>query len=114
MNPLVGNMGVSGAIYLGFNKLYLFGLDNGKKIESYDVINSLGHDALSYLESINATEAIQKYEEAGLIGTSGDIRYLNMPELYSAFLSLKESEEYKDINFADAAAQGLLYDSGVN
>ena len=39
MNPLVGNMGVSGAIYLGFNKLYLFGLDNGKKIE-YDDIHS--------------------------------------------------------------------------
>ena len=90
------------------------GKNNGKTIESYDVINSLGHDALSYLESIGATEAIQKYEEAGLIGTSGDIRYLNMPELYSAFLGLKESEEYKDINFADAAAQGLLYDSGVN
>lgn len=34
MNPLVGNMGVSGSIYLGFRNLYLFGLDNGKKIGS--------------------------------------------------------------------------------
>lgn len=31
MNPLVGNMGLSGAIFFGFNNLYLFGLDNGKK-----------------------------------------------------------------------------------
>ncbi len=31
-NPLVGNMGVSGAIHLGFKNLYLFGIDNGKKI----------------------------------------------------------------------------------
>ena len=32
MNPLVGNMGVSGMLYLGFRNLFLFGLDNGKKI----------------------------------------------------------------------------------
>lgn len=32
MNPLVGNMGVSGAIQLGFKKIFLFGLDNGKKL----------------------------------------------------------------------------------
>ena len=31
-NPIVGNMGVSGAVYLGFKNLYLFGIDNGKKI----------------------------------------------------------------------------------
>lgn len=32
MNPLVGNMGVSGAVYLGLRNLYLFGIDNGKKL----------------------------------------------------------------------------------
>lgn len=32
MNPLVGNMGVSGACFFGFRNLYLFGLDNGKKL----------------------------------------------------------------------------------
>lgn len=38
MNPLVGNMGVSGMLYLGFKNLYLFGLDNGKKIGTeYDL-----------------------------------------------------------------------------
>lgn len=31
-NPLVGNMGISGALHLGFKKLFLFGYDNGKKI----------------------------------------------------------------------------------
>ena len=33
-NPLVGNMGVASAIYFGFEKLYLFGIDNGRKIGS--------------------------------------------------------------------------------
>ncbi len=32
MNPLVGNMGVAGVIQLGFKKIFLFGLDNGKKL----------------------------------------------------------------------------------
>ncbi|WP_164954296.1 motility associated factor glycosyltransferase family protein [Succinivibrio dextrinosolvens] len=40
MNPLVGNMGVSGAIRLGFKKIFLFGLDNGKK-SSEQSIHSL-------------------------------------------------------------------------
>lgn len=31
VNPLVGNIGVSAPIYLGFTNLYLFGLDNGYK-----------------------------------------------------------------------------------
>lgn len=31
MNPLVGNMGLSGALALGFRNIYLFGLDCGKK-----------------------------------------------------------------------------------
>lgn len=30
MNPLVGNMGIAGALFLGFRKLYLFGVDCGK------------------------------------------------------------------------------------
>ncbi|MCR5536289.1 MAG: DUF115 domain-containing protein [Succinivibrio sp.] len=32
INPLVGNMGLSGALHLGFRRLYLFGIDNGKKV----------------------------------------------------------------------------------
>ena len=30
MNPIVGNLGVSAALGLGFERIYLFGLDNGK------------------------------------------------------------------------------------
>lgn len=37
MNPLVGNMGVSGALSLGFENLYLFGLDNGSALEYNDM-----------------------------------------------------------------------------
>jgi hypothetical protein len=31
INPLVGNMGVSAGLELGFEKIYLFGIDNGKR-----------------------------------------------------------------------------------
>lgn len=33
MNPIVGNLGVSAALGLGFERIYLFGLDNGKPHE---------------------------------------------------------------------------------
>lgn len=35
VNPLVGNIGVSAPIYLGFTNLYLFGLDNGYKSKGH-------------------------------------------------------------------------------
>lgn len=31
-NPLVGNAGLASAVYFGFENIYLFGIDNGKKI----------------------------------------------------------------------------------
>lgn len=34
INPLVGNMGLSGALFLGFKNIYMFGLDNGKRIDT--------------------------------------------------------------------------------
>ncbi|NLK85446.1 MAG: motility associated factor glycosyltransferase family protein [Aeromonadales bacterium] len=37
MNPFVGNMGVSGAIYLGFENLFFFGLDNGKMVGTNNI-----------------------------------------------------------------------------
>ncbi|MEV3812001.1 motility associated factor glycosyltransferase family protein [Aeromonas allosaccharophila] len=35
VNPLVGNIGVSAPIHLGFKNIYLFGLDNGYKQKGY-------------------------------------------------------------------------------
>lgn len=35
VNPLVGNIGVSAPIHLGFKEIYLFGLDNGYKNKGY-------------------------------------------------------------------------------
>ncbi len=32
MNPLVGNLGLSAALNLGFKQVYLFGVDNGRKL----------------------------------------------------------------------------------
>ena len=37
LTPLVGNMGVSGACYLGLENLYLFGLDNGSRVEDQEM-----------------------------------------------------------------------------
>ncbi len=42
MNPLVGNMGVAGSVYLGFNRLFLFGMDNGKRYENTRIHASNG------------------------------------------------------------------------
>ncbi|MGN1281050.1 MAG: 6-hydroxymethylpterin diphosphokinase MptE-like protein [Succinivibrio sp.] len=41
MNPLVGNMGVAGALFLGFKNLYLFGIDNGRKVGSASIHSEL-------------------------------------------------------------------------
>jgi hypothetical protein len=35
VNPLVGNIGISTPIHLGFNNIYLFGLDNGYKYKDH-------------------------------------------------------------------------------
>ncbi len=43
-NPFVSNCGVSGAIYLGFDNLYLFGIDCGKAREQQD--NHAGNTTL--------------------------------------------------------------------
>ncbi len=40
MNPLVGNMGISAAVTLGFNKVYLFGIDNGKMTDTQNMHSS--------------------------------------------------------------------------
>ncbi len=35
-NPLVSNLGLASLLYLGFDNIYLFGIDNGKRVE-YDL-----------------------------------------------------------------------------
>ena len=39
-NPVVGNAGLASAIYFGFENIYLFGIDNGKKIGSSQMHSS--------------------------------------------------------------------------
>ncbi len=34
MNPIVGNLGISAALSLGFENIYLFGIDNGKRMNT--------------------------------------------------------------------------------
>lgn len=66
INPLVGNMGVSGALHLGFKRLYLFGLDNGRKIgEDYL------HSKFTYVYRKGPTGdkgALNLYEDANFGG----------------------------------------------
>ncbi|MCR5536437.1 MAG: DUF115 domain-containing protein [Succinivibrio sp.] len=58
INPLVGNMGVSGALHLGFKKLYLFGIDNGKKVGS-----SVMHSAFTTLyHQHGANDSVGAYQ----------------------------------------------------
>ena len=40
MNPLVGNCGIAATAYLGFKQIYMFGLDNGNKVEDRMVLHS--------------------------------------------------------------------------
>ena len=39
-NPVVGNAGLASAIYFGFENIYLFGIDNGKKIGTNNMHSS--------------------------------------------------------------------------
>lgn len=69
MNPVVGNLGVSAALALGFRDIYLFGLDNGK--------------------SVNASRMHSKYSATygahGLCDTSGNYNTKNGPLLKGNF-----------------------------
>ncbi|SFS46070.1 Uncharacterized conserved protein [Succinivibrio dextrinosolvens] len=60
MNPLVGNMGVAASLFLGFNNLYLFGFDNGKKCGT-DSIHS------KYASFFKKNESIEKRDSYKLV-----------------------------------------------
>ncbi len=72
MNPLVGNLGVSSAIQFGFNNIFLFGIDNGKKVSDarlhannstlytqYGVQETVGNFALSTTAEGNFGDTIE-------------------------------------------------------
>lgn len=40
MNPIVGNLGVSAGLSLGFKKIYLFGIDNGRRMDGGERMHS--------------------------------------------------------------------------
>ena len=56
MNPLVGNMGVAGAIYLGFKNLFLFGIDCGT------VLKGKSHsDKTTLYKEYGNSDAVEEY-----------------------------------------------------
>ena len=65
MNPLAGNMGVSSAVTLGFRKIYLFGMDNGIKVENTQIHSNF---ASLYQKRGAPEEAGFKYECEGNFG----------------------------------------------
>lgn len=62
VNPLVGNIGISAPIHLGFKQLYLFGLDNGYKHKGHH------HSRLS-----------SYYNDEESAGTLGEMMYGDSP-----------------------------------
>ncbi len=69
MNPIVGNLGVSAGLALGFRNVVLFGLDNGKNIKA---------DRMHSKYSVT-------YGENGLSDTSGNYNTQNGPLLPGNF-----------------------------
>ncbi|SKA62696.1 Protein of unknown function DUF115 [Succinivibrio dextrinosolvens DSM 3072] len=75
MNPLAGNMGVSSAATLGFRKIYLFGMDNGIKIENTQIHSNFA----SLYKKRGAPEVSEfRYECEGNFGNKckTNLRYL--------------------------------------
>ncbi len=62
-NPLVGNIGISMPLHLGFNKLFLIGLDNGFKVD--------GHHHSTY-SMYYGEDGKPKPEFASMVLASGD------------------------------------------
>ncbi|WP_281072684.1 6-hydroxymethylpterin diphosphokinase MptE-like protein [Succinivibrio dextrinosolvens] len=106
MNPLVGNMGVSGAVTLGFNHIYLFGIDNGKKVNTQKM-----HSTFTSLYTKNGTsdKAGNYVIQTTVPGNFGELCETNSiykKSITSIELSLEERKDevdFKCINCSDGA-----------
>lgn len=95
MNPLAGNMGVSSAATLGFRKIYLFGLDNGIKVEN----NQIHSNFASLYQKRGAPEVAGFiYECEGNFGNKckTNLRYLQaINNIKNVIDSIAESDDEK-------------------
>lgn len=107
MNPLVGNMGISATVLLGFNKIYLFGIDNGKRQNTENM-----HSAYtSVYANSGASDKGGNYEIQDLVqGNFGGqcetnrIYIKSIISIESVLLTKKDDPEFKCINCSNGAA----------
>lgn len=106
MNPLVGNMGISATVLLGFNKIYLFGIDNGKKQNTENM-----HSAYtSVYANSGASDKGGNYEIQDLVqGNFGGqcetnrIYIKSVISIESVLLTKKDDPDFKCINCSNGA-----------
>ena len=100
MNPLVGNMGVSGAITLGFKNIYLFGLDNGKKKD----VSSLHSEHSSLYSKFTSVKGSSNYHlDMILPGNFGGECQTN--SLYASSVKSIESLFHEIPEFSDVTCK---------
>ncbi len=103
INPLVGNMGTSGAISLGFNNIFLFGLDNGKKEDAIHSKFTTLYKNRGYSEDVveYQTDSLVKGNFGGLCKTNGE--YLYSVEIIGISIKIakENNKELKCYNCSD-------------
>lgn len=106
MNPLVGNMGMSAAVTLGFEKIYLFGIDNGKKSTLENM-----HSQYTSLYTKNGTSdkhgnyVIQKTVPGNFGGLceTNNVYIKSIMNIEAALYSKKDDITFECINCSDGA-----------
>ena len=106
MNPLVGNMGISAATTLGFNKLYLFGIDNGKEINATKMHSK--YTSLYNNSGANDTGGNYRIEDIveGNFGgqcQTNDLYKRSILNIEAAIFNRSDEEEFQCINCSNGA-----------
>ena len=106
MNPLVGNMGLSGALALGFRNIYLFGLDCGKKLS----FTSNHSDYTTLYNQIGYSDDNSFYNSSFVVpanfsGECGcnEIFYMSILTMQLSLKEYLEEENFSCINCSDGA-----------
>lgn len=106
MNPLVGNMGVASAGTLGFRKIYLFGMDNGIKVENTQIHSNFA----SLYQKRGAPEVAGFYYECeGNFGNKckTNLRYLqaiyNIVNFIDSIAAVEPNNQLSVFNCSDGA-----------
>ena len=106
MNPLVGNMGISAAVTLGFRKVYLFGIDNGRKTDTQNMHSSY----TSVYANSGASDKGGNYEMHSLVSgnfggqcETNQVYIKSILTIESALFEKNEDPDFKCINCSNGA-----------